>query len=76
MKIASIPAVDVDPELRVDIEALPQGGETVSEFAEASVRATAQRGKAQAEFIARGLRSLKSAKRSGDSVNSELVLGH
>ena len=56
MKTATIPSVRVEPELRAEVESLLSEGETVSEFVEASVRATVLRRRNQAEFIARGLR--------------------
>ena len=42
-------------------------GESLSEFVEASVRASVERRRVQSEFIARGLRSRDQAKRTGDS---------
>ena len=74
MKTATIPSVRVEPELRAEVESLLSDGETVSEFVEASVRATVLRRRNQAEFIARGLRSLDDARRSGDHVEAETVL--
>ena len=38
MKSSVIPQVRVEPELRAELEALLQEGETLSEFVEASVR--------------------------------------
>ena len=74
MKTATIPSVRVEPELRAQLEALLVEGETVSEFVEASVRATVLRRRNQAEFIARGLRSLEDARRSDNYVDAEVVL--
>ena len=74
MKTATIPSVRVEPELRAEVEALLSEGETVSEFVEASVRATVLRRRYQAEFVARGLRSLKDARRSGDYVDADTVV--
>ena len=74
MKSATIPSVRVEPELRAEVEALLSEGETVSEFVEASVRATVLRRRHQAEFIARGLRSLKIARRSADYVDADTVV--
>ena len=74
MKTATIPAVRVEPELRAEVESLLSEGETVSEFVEASVRATVLRRRNQAEFIARGLRSLDAARRSGDYVEADAVV--
>ncbi len=74
MKTATIPSVRVEPELRAQVEALLGEGETVSEFVEASVRATVLRRRNQAEFIARGLRSLADARRTGDHVEADVVV--
>ena len=74
MKTATIPSVRVDPEFRAEVEALLGDGETLSEFVEASVRATVQRRRVQAEFIARGLRSREEAQRTGDYVDADLVI--
>jgi Arc/MetJ-type ribon-helix-helix transcriptional regulator len=74
MKTATIPSVRVEPELRAEVEALLTDGETVSQFVEASVRAAVQRRRNQAEFIARGRRSLEAARRSGDYVDADAVV--
>ena len=74
MKTATIPSVRVEPELRAEVESLLGEGETVSEFVEASVRATVLRRRNQAEFIARGLRSLDGARRTGDYVDADVVV--
>jgi hypothetical protein len=74
MKIATIPSVRVEPELRAEVESLLADGETVSEFVEASVRATVLRRRHQAEFIARGLRSLEDTRRTGDYVDADVVV--
>ena len=74
MKTATIPSVRVEPELRAEVESLLSEGETVSEFVEASVRATVLRRRHQAEFIARGLRSLDDARRMGDYVDADVVV--
>jgi len=74
MKTATIPSVRVEPELRAEVESLLSEGETVSEFVEASVRATVLRRRHQAEFIARGLHSLDGARRTGDYVDADVVV--
>lgn len=74
MKTATIPSVRVEPELRSEVEALLDEGETLSEFVETSVRETVRRRRDQAEFIARGLKSLEVAKRTGDYVDADVVL--
>ena len=74
MKTATIPSVRVEPELRAEVESLLGEGETVSEFVEASVRATVLRRRYQAEFIARGMRSLEDARRTGEYVEADAVV--
>lgn len=74
MKSTTIPSVRVDPEFRAEVESLLGDGETLSEFVEASVRATVQRRRVQAEFIARGLRSREEAQRTGDYVDADVVI--
>ena len=74
MKTATIPSVRVDPEFRAEVESLLGDGETLSEFVEASVRATVQRRRVQVEFIARGLRSRDEAQRTGDYVDADVVI--
>lgn len=74
MKTATIPSVRVEPALRAEVEAVLADGETLSEFVEASVRAGVERRRAQAEFIARGLRSRDEARRTGDYVDADAVL--
>ena len=74
MKTATIPSVRVEPELRAEVESLLSEGETLSEFVEASVRASVLRRRNQAEFIARGLRSLEDARRTGDYVDADAVV--
>lgn len=74
MKTATIPSVRVDPELRAEVESLLGEGETLSEFVEASVRASVQRRRVQAEFIARGLRSRDDARRTDEYVDAAVVL--
>ena len=74
MKTATIPSVRVEPELRAEVESLLDEGETVSEFVEASVRAAVLRRRHRSDFIARGLRSLDGARRTGDYVDADVVV--
>jgi len=74
MKTSTIPSVRVEPELRAEVESLLADGETVSEFVEASVRAAVLRRRNQAEFVARGMRSLDDARRRGDYVEADAVV--
>lgn len=74
MKTATIPSVRVEPEFRAEVESVLAEGESLSEFVEASVRASVERRRVQAEFIARGLRSRDDAKRTGDYVDADDVV--
>ncbi len=74
MKTATIPSIRVDPEFRAEAESLLGEGETLSEFVEASVRASVQRRRVQAEFIARGMRSRDEARRTGEYVDADVVI--
>jgi len=74
MKTATIPSVRVEPEFRSAVEAVLADGETLSEFVEASVRASVERRRVQAEFITRGLRSRDEARRTGNYVDADVVL--
>lgn len=65
MKIATLPATRVRPEVREAAEAVLKEGETLSSFIETAVRETAERRRVQAEFIARGLAASEEAKRTG-----------
>jgi len=56
------------------LEAVLADGETLSEFVEASVRASVERRRVHAEFVARGLRSRDEARRTGDYVDADVVL--
>ena len=70
MKTATIPSVRVEPEFRDEVERLLGEGETLSQFVEAAVRACVLQRKSQAEFVARGMKSLASARRSGEYVEA------
>jgi hypothetical protein len=74
MKTASLPSVPVEPEFVAGIESVLAEGESVAEFVEAAVRATVERRRVQAEFIARGLRSRDESKRTGDYVDAADVV--
>ncbi len=74
MKTSTIPAVRVEPEFRAELESVLAEGESLSEFVEESVRASVERRRFQAEFIARGLRSRDEAQRKGDYVDADDVV--
>ena len=74
MKTAAIPSVRVEPGFRAEVEAVLADGETLSQFVEASVRASVERRRVQAEFVARGLRSRDEARRTSDYADADVVL--
>ncbi len=74
MKTAAIPSVRVEPGFRAEVEAVLADGETLSQFVEASVRASVERRRVQAEFVARGLRSHDEARRTSDYADADVVL--
>ena len=74
MKTSNIPAVRVAPELRAEIEGLLNDGESLSQFVEASVRAAVRQRREQGEFMARGMRSLAEAKRTGEYFDAGEVM--
>ncbi|MCA0240924.1 MAG: prevent-host-death protein [Proteobacteria bacterium] len=74
MKTTTIPSIRVEPDFRAEVEAVLVEGETLSQFVEASVRASVERRRMQAEFIARGLRSRDEARRTGGYVDASVVL--
>ena len=73
MKTAAIPSIRVRPELRAEVEALLNDGESLSEFVESSVIESVRRRRNQAEFLARGIASLESARRADDYVDPDVV---
>jgi hypothetical protein len=74
MKTATFPSLRVEPELRSAAEEVLEEGESLSSFVEQSISYGVQRRRAQREFIARGLKSRNSARRSQDYVSAPKVL--
>lgn len=74
MKTATIPSVRVDPEFRDEVERVLRKDETLSQFVEAAVRASVRQRKDQAEFVARGMRSLADARKSGEYFDAGEVM--
>jgi hypothetical protein len=74
VKTASFPSLRVEPELRAAAEDVLEEGETLSSFVEQSIRDGVQRRRAQREFIARGLRSAKAARRTQEYVPASKVV--
>jgi TolA-binding protein len=74
MKTSTIPAVRVEPQLREQIEQVLGEDESLSQFVENAVRESVRQRIEQAEFVARGLRSLQKAKRTGDYLEADEVV--
>jgi len=74
MKTATIPSVRVEPEFRDEVEKVLGKDESLSQFVEAAVRASVRQRKEQAEFMARGLRSLANARKSGEYFDAGEVM--
>lgn len=74
MKTTTIPSVRVAPELRDEVERLLGDGETLSQFVEQAVRDSVMRRKAQGEFVERGMKSLASARASGEYFDASTVM--
>jgi hypothetical protein len=75
MKSATIPSVRVEPELREQMEQVLGESESLSQFVETAVRNTVRRRMDQAEFVARGLKSLAKARESSDYLEADEVVG-
>lgn len=74
MKTASIPSVRVEPAFRSEVEQVLGKGESLSEFVESALRASVRQRRDQADFLARGRRSLANAKKSGIYFDADIVL--
>ena len=74
MKSAQLPPVRVEPAVRAEIESVLRQGETLSQFVESAAIQTAQRRKAQQEFLARGRASLKRAEKTGEYYSAKDAL--
>jgi hypothetical protein len=74
MKSAVIPQVRVEPELRAELEAVLQEGETLSGFVEACVRNAVEFRRVQARFHERAQAAWEQYQSSGESVAAEEVV--
>ncbi|MEE4236247.1 MAG: YlcI/YnfO family protein [Anderseniella sp.] len=71
MKSATIPPLRVTPELRQAAESVLREGETLSSFVESALVKQIEFRKSQQEFIARGLASRETARKSGQYLSKE-----
>jgi predicted transcriptional regulator len=74
IKTATIPSVRVEPEFRAEVEAVLAEGESLTSFVENALRASVERRRVQAEFVARGLRARDEARHTGDYVHADDVV--
>ncbi len=74
MKTATLPALRVSPELRLAAEQALRPDETLSGLMETSLRTFVANRAADDEFIARGLRSAETARRTGIYFTADEVI--
>jgi predicted transcriptional regulator len=74
MKSATIPSIRVAPALRAAAEEVLEEGESLSSFAEQSLRLNIAQRQAQQAFIRRGLASRDEAQRTGEYYETADVL--
>jgi hypothetical protein len=74
MKTATMPALRVEPELRLAAEESLRPGETLSAFVEDSLRRNVEFRRTQQEFLARGWASREEAKKTGVYFSADEVL--
>ena len=64
----------VDPAFRSEVEQVLEKDESLSQFVESAVRASVRQRRDQAEFLARGRRSLADAKQTGIYLDAKVVM--
>jgi|PersoiStandDraft_1058852.scaffolds.fasta_scaffold69747_2 predicted transcriptional regulator len=74
MKSATIPSIRVAPELREAAEQLLEEGESLSSFAEQSLRLNIARRRAQKSFVERGLAARTAARQNNEYFEADDVL--
>ncbi|ADU38897.1 MULTISPECIES: hypothetical protein [Variovorax] len=74
MKTYAIPSVQSEFKLREKAEQVVGEEKSLSHSVEAAVRNCVLLRKGEAEFVARGMKSLASARRSGEYVNASEVM--
>jgi hypothetical protein len=71
MKTATIPSIPVEPAFREQMERVLNENESLSQFVETAVRNCVRQRMDEAEFLARGLRSLAKAKESSEYIEAD-----
>jgi len=74
MKTTTLPPLRVSPELRMEVEAMLQEGETLSSFLLDAVSRSVEMRRARLEFLERGLASAARARETGQYVPASTVL--
>lgn len=74
MKTATIPPIRVAPEFRIEVEAVLEQGESLSQFVESAVRQTVLKRQHHAEFVRRGIAAIEEAKQAGGGIPAEAVV--
>jgi hypothetical protein len=74
MKSSTLPPLRVSPELRASVEAVLAPGESLSSLVHDAVTRTIEYGKAQQEFVERGLAGSAKARCTGRYVSSGTAL--
>jgi len=74
MKSATLPSIRVEQSFREELEASLREGESLSEFIESALRASLRHRAEQGAFLARGIAALEDAKRTGETLDSDVVL--
>jgi predicted transcriptional regulator len=74
MKTTTIPPLRVSPELRAEAESVLGQGETLSGFVLDALTRSIEYRKSRQEFIARGLASAATARKTGKYVSTDRVI--
>lgn len=74
MKSATLPSLRVEPDFRREVEDLLEQGESLSEFVEKAVRATVSMRREQAEFVRRGLASIRETTERANGIPADVVV--
>ncbi len=74
MRSATVPPIRVEPEVRAEVEAVLREGESLTQFIEEAVVATAAWRRVQAEFVNRGEAAIGRWKREGGGSTVDEVM--
>jgi hypothetical protein len=74
MKTATLPPIRVAPHFRLELEAVLEPGESLSQFVENAVRTTVAKRKNQLEFVRRGIAAIDATKQDGGAIPADAVI--